>query len=74
MIAIKKDKSRKEETAGAVAEYDRLRALCEIKIEPKEEEEVKVVEKEKEMIPINERKINYGKDFFGKAVYLTVSG
>ena len=74
MIAIKKDKSRKEETAGAVAEYDRLRALCEIKIEPKEEEEVQAEEKEKEMIPLNERKINYRGDFFDKPAFLTVSG
>lgn len=74
MIAIKKDKSRKEETAGAVAEYDRLRSLCEIKIEPVEEEEVKAEEKEKEMIPLNERKMNYREDFFDKPAFLTVSG
>lgn len=37
LIAIKKDKNRKSETEAAIAEYDRLRALCEIRIEPEEE-------------------------------------
>jgi len=31
-------------------------------------------EAEKEMIPLNERKMNYRKDFFDKPAYLTVSG
>merc|ERR1711957_520601 len=73
-IAIKKDKTRKDETASAVAEFDRLRAICEIKVEAEAEveEEAKVVEKE--MIPVDERKMNYGEDFFGKPAFLTVSG
>lgn len=75
VIAIKKDKARKDETPAALAEWDRLKALCEIKIEAEEvAEEVKPEEAEKEMIPLNERKMNYRKDFFDKPAYLTVSG
>jgi len=40
--------------------------------EEKEEEAPK--EPEKEIIPVDQRKVNYKKDFFGKPAFLTVSG
>jgi asparaginyl-tRNA synthetase len=40
----------------------------------KGEEEPKEEEKKKEMIPVEERVMNYSKDFFNKAAFLTVSG
>ena len=44
-------------------------AVEESKVEAKEEEK-----KEVKMIPLDERKVNYKKDFFGKPAFLTVSG
>ena len=44
-------------------------AVEETKVEAKEEEK-----KEVKMIPLEERKVNYKKDFFGKPAFLTVSG
>jgi len=40
---------------------------------PVEEEKVEEVAP-KEMIPFEDRKVNYKKDFFGKPSFLTVSG
>ena len=73
-LAKKMAKKQKTKEGGALDANTEEPAQTSTEAKPAEEETKEEKKEEVQLIPLEERKINYKKDFFGKPAFLTVSG